>query len=420
MKESFRSNWRYDLREVEDDIPSAKKKNNGDTEIKVKDVNNKVVINPPVSQNMESVIKDMGGELLEVSEIGENVSGLALSPQELQTQRKMAMLNVRLAKQRQRSMNKIKDKSVDIGNKEKVKEETIDEVAPNIIKATQDAFNKEYGRPDGRLVPLRYREKVKGKKKESDKKKVKEETINEVSPSLMKAGQDAFDRDYKLPDGRVKPLRGRVKAKKEADKKKESDKKEVTSEEVKDEQGLDKYDRHKRMIRHKQDKYGKNIIGADYNLENERKAKGWKKKLNKEDFVDEAAKDQSSKQLDRGMKTTQKAMGVIDNSPYGELSGDKVDRMNKRLRDRRKDISGEKTSKLTKLLKKEDKAFDNVVSMLRKSHGASGVLTKDSPKSKAQPQPKKKPEKDTRSSAQREVDAQYGRTPWNKRGSLGT
>jgi len=127
MKESFRSNWRYDLREVEDDIPSAKKKNNGDTEIKVKDVNNKVVINPPVSQNMESVIKDMGGELLEVSEIGENVSGLALSPQELQTQRKMAMLNVRLAKQRQRSMNKIKDKSVDIGNKEKVKEETIDE-----------------------------------------------------------------------------------------------------------------------------------------------------------------------------------------------------------------------------------------------------------------------------------------------------
>ena len=68
----------------------------------------------------------------------------------------------------------------------------------------------------------------------------------------------------------------------------------------------------------------------------------------------------------------------------------------------------------------EDKAFDNVVSMLKKKHGDSGVITKDSPKSKAQPQPKKKPEKDTRSSAQREVDAQYGRTPWNKKGSLGT
>ena len=32
---------------------------------------------------------------------------------------------------------------------------------------------------------------------------------------------------------------------------------------------------------------------------------------------------------------------------------------------------------------KEDKAFDNVVSALRKKHGESGVLTKDSPKPKA-------------------------------------
>jgi hypothetical protein len=69
---------------------------------------------------------------------------------------------------------------------------------------------------------------------------------------------------------------------------------------------------------------------------------------------------------------------------------------------------------------KEDKAFDNVVAALRKKHGEAGVLTKDSPKPKATPQPKRKPEKDTRSAAQREVDAQYGRTPWNKKGSLGT
>ena len=69
---------------------------------------------------------------------------------------------------------------------------------------------------------------------------------------------------------------------------------------------------------------------------------------------------------------------------------------------------------------KEDKAFDNVVASLRKKHGESGVLTKDSPKTKATPQPQTNPEKETRSSAQREVDAQYGRTPWNKKGSLGT
>ena len=122
-------------------------------------------------------------------------------------------------------------------------------------------------------------------------------------------------------------------------------------EEVKDKQGLDKYDRHKRMIRHKQDKYGRNVIGADYNLENERKAKGWKKKLNK-----------------------------------------------------------------------EDRAFDNVVASLRKKHGKDAVITKDSPKPKPQPKAKPKPQKplSDKEKAQREVDAQYGRTPWNKKGSLGT
>ena len=77
-------------------------------------------------------------------------------------------------------------------------------------------------------------------------------------------------------------------------------------------------------------------------------------------------------------------------------------------------------TKPPKLKVSEDKAFDNVVAALRKKHGESGVLTKDSPKPKATSQPKRKPEKDKRSAAQREVDAQYGRTPWNKKGSLGT
>ena len=70
---------------------------------------------------------------------------------------------------------------------------------------------------------------------------------------------------------------------------------------------------------------------------------------------------------------------------------------------------------------KEDKAFDNVVSALRKKHGESGVLTKDSPKPKAKPLDAKQIwRKDDRNAVQREVDAQYGRTPWNKKGSLGT
>ena len=159
MKESFRSNWRYDLREVEDDIPSTKKKD--DSEIKEKKVNNKVVINPPMGQNMESVIKDMGGELLEMSEIGENAAGLALSTQELQTQKKMAMLNVRLAKQRQRSMNKIKSDAVDIEKQDKIHKKQDKEASAlakegyetkkkvEVIKALtkkKDSFKKRYGK----------------------------------------------------------------------------------------------------------------------------------------------------------------------------------------------------------------------------------------------------------------------------------
>ena len=70
---------------------------------------------------------------------------------------------------------------------------------------------------------------------------------------------------------------------------------------------------------------------------------------------------------------------------------------------------------------KEDRAFDNVVGMLRKKHGESGVLTKDTPKPKAKPLDAKQIwRKDDRNAVQREVDAQYGRTPWNKKGSLGT
>ena len=70
---------------------------------------------------------------------------------------------------------------------------------------------------------------------------------------------------------------------------------------------------------------------------------------------------------------------------------------------------------------KEDKAFQNVVAALRKKHGEAGVLTKDSPKPKSKPLNAKQIwRKDDRSAVQREVDAQYGRTPWNKKGSLGT
>ena len=74
----------------------------------------------------------------------------------------------------------------------------------------------------------------------------------------------------------------------------------------------------------------------------------------------------------------------------------------------------------------EDKAFANVVAALKKKHGDAGVLSSkkdfdDHKKREAsKPTSKQIQKKDERTAAQREVDAQYGRTPWNKKGSLGT
>ena len=70
---------------------------------------------------------------------------------------------------------------------------------------------------------------------------------------------------------------------------------------------------------------------------------------------------------------------------------------------------------------KEDQAFDNVVAALRKKHGKDAVLTKDSPKPKAKPLNAKQIwKRDAVDAAERERRAQYGITPWNKKGSLGT
>ena len=57
-----------------------------------------------------------------------------------------------------------------------------------------------------------------------------------------------------------------------------------------DKDGNDKYDRYKRMVRHKQDKYGVSTLkqrlkhgGVDYNIDNEKKARNedWQKKSGK-------------------------------------------------------------------------------------------------------------------------------------------
>ena len=70
---------------------------------------------------------------------------------------------------------------------------------------------------------------------------------------------------------------------------------------------------------------------------------------------------------------------------------------------------------------KEDEALAKVKADIIKKHGKGAIYDpKNPPKSKPQPKPKAQKPLTDKEKAQREVDAQYGRTPWNPRGSLGT
>ena len=440
QKEDFikLSDWRYELREV--DMPSTgvtKKKRPITSEksrekITEKPINNKVEINPTMNQLANSFnheLHAMGGQLLEMVEIKETmVDQIPLSPQELIIQRRMAMLNMRLARKNREKVNKIKKDSPGVVDpakvakkppeEKKVEEEVGISSTEKIQKALKDAA-------------LRRKEQQKVAKK----KAVKEELSDRAKKEVERDAKNVDNPLYKPGKRTVKQLSyARELALK-------NQKKKVTKEEVVDEAKVDTGSaEEKATARNKRNtppganrKFDTSVFitrkpgeSLDSARTRKRRDAHAAKRGVKEEVVDEAAKDQSSKQLDRGMKTTQKAMGVIDNSPYGKLSDDKVDRMNKRLRDRRKDISGEKTRKLTKLLKKEDKAFANVVAALKRKHGDAGVLSSkkdfdDHKKREAsKPTAKQIQKKDERTAAQREVDAQYGRTPWNKKGSLGT
>ena len=90
LKENF-SNWRTDLSEVIGPITDVEDQR----EVKEKSgIKNKVVINPP----MQEEIKKMGGEILEMTEVEEQGSLVGLSPQEVTTMKRRALLDVRLSK----------------------------------------------------------------------------------------------------------------------------------------------------------------------------------------------------------------------------------------------------------------------------------------------------------------------------------
>jgi hypothetical protein len=80
----------------------------------------------------------------------------------------------------------------------------------------------------------------------------------------------------------------------------------------------------------------------------------------------------------------------------------------------------EKGFNFIKKFMKEDEALAKVKSDIIKKYGKGAIYDpKNPPKSKPL-DAKQIQQRDNRNAAQREVDAQYGRTPWNKKGSLGT
>ena len=79
--------------EVMDDIESKP--------IKEKSVKNKVIINPKLSEAVEEI----GGQVLEVTEVQEEAS---MSPQEIQLQKKKAMIDKMIATKRQQGLTKAK------------------------------------------------------------------------------------------------------------------------------------------------------------------------------------------------------------------------------------------------------------------------------------------------------------------------
>ena len=88
---------------------------------------------------------------------------------------------------------------------------------------------------------------------------------------------------------------------------------------------------------------------------------------------------------------------------------------------KRESTSEEKGFNFIKNFMKEDEALAKVKADIIKKHGKGAIYDpKNPPKSKPQPKPKAQKPLTDKEKAQREVDAQYGRTPWNPRGSLGT
>ena len=395
------SNWRDDLREVVDsDTPEQNVKEIKDK----KGINNKVIINPTIPESLQEI----GGELIDIREIDESAS-IALSPQELAIQKKKSQLDIRLAKKRQQSMNRIKKDAVDIEKQDELHQQQDKQMAALNKEEIQLAEVKV-----SRISPSDSKEDKKKKiqqmldrQREWEKKKGRipaghatEEVVHEgkcegctcpgcspdgvghqnpciecgghhkeekkVSESMLSYGSaSAHDGD----DEKTSAARKRI-----YDASSPEDKKYMDA----------------------------NVIKNAANKKREIAQKGGKK-VSEEIILE---KDLSAKER-RALPNKDFALPGKGEGPQGKQAGSYPIPDEKHARSALSLVSQhgtpeEKAKVRAKVKKKfpgiqvneaDDQAFKNVVGMLQKKYGKESVLTKDSPKPKPQPKAKPKPQK---------------------------
>lgn len=362
------SNWRDDLREVVDsDTPEQNVKEIKDK----KGIKNKVIINPTIPESLQEI----GGELIDIREIDESAD-VALSPQELAIQKKKSQLDIRLAKKRQQSMNRIKKDAVDIEKQDELHQQQDKQMA---------ALNKE----EIQLAEVKVSRISPSDSKEDKKKKIQQ---------MLDRQREWEKKQGKVPAGHA-------------------------TEEVVHEgkcEGCTCPGCSPDGVGHQNP-----CIECGGHHKEEKKVS--------EEVISE--KDLSAKER-RALPNKDFALPGKGEGPQGKQAGSYPIPDEKHARSALSLVSQhgtpeEKAKVRAKVKKKfpgiqvneaDDKAFKHVVGMLQKKYGKDSVITKDSPKPKPQPKAKPKPQKplSAKEKAQREVDAQYGRTPWNKKGSLGT
>ena len=479
------SNWRDDLREVVDsDTPEQNVKEIKDK----KGIKNKVIINPTIPESLQEI----GGELIDIREIDESTAAIALIPQELAIQKKKSQLDIRLAKKRQQSMNRIKKDAVDIEKQDDLhqkqdkadaklaQEETLTEVKVSRISPSDSKEDKkkkiqqmldrqrEWEKKQGKVPAGHATEEVvhEGKCDDCTCEGCGPDGVGHQNPCVECGGHH---KEEKVSEAKVdtgKSADEKATARNQRNNPQKGDKgfgKFATSVFITRKlgeplaTGKDSAASRKRREAHAA-KRGVKKEGYQHNPEKgeeeERKAENARKESGRmpprgdkrrEDFekwyaanVKEeviSEKDLSAKER-RALPNKDFALPGKGEGPQGKQAGSYPIPDEKHARSALSLVSQhgtpeEKAKVRAKVKKKfpgiqvneaDDKAFKNVVGMLQKKYGKDSVITKDSPKPKAQSKAKPKPQKplSDKEKAQREVDARYGRTPWNKKGSLGT